>query len=1028
MGNAQTSTEDREQRLDEVVTAYLRALASGQVPDRQEWLARHPDLREDLADFLAAQEEMNRLAGPLREVVRAAATLSQGADVTPGRLQDLLLDSPSRFLGDYELLDVIGQGGMGVVYRARQKSLNRLVAVKRLRGGRPAEETQRFRNEALTVAELDHAHIVPVYEVGEHDGQLYFSMKLFEGGSLAEHLDRYIADARAAARLVAEVARAVHHAHQRGVLHRDLKPSNILLDARGQPHVTDFGLAKRVTDEDSLTLSGQLVGTPGYMAPEQTVSKKAPLTTAADVYGLGAILYALLTGRPPFRGETVLDTLQQVKEQEPQRLCKLNPRVARDLETICLKCLRKEPAQRYGSAEALAEDLERFLNGEPIQARPMGALARLRRWCSRNPLGAALGLTIGLAIVGLAVGTILLWQEKRQTSDALRQAERERDAKAQQQRQARRAVDDMYTAVAEQWLANQPHLQRLQKDFLEKALAYYQQAAAEDGSDPDVKAQAASSSIRVGAIQTALGRPEQARQALRRGIAQLEPLIADFPARADYVRKLAECHNQLGAAHLKTASLSDAEAAYKRAIELWRKQVFDTAEWSEQRRAAQATIQGNLAWVLTNSGKSRDAEEQYRMALATLAKAVAQHPHDRNLRMSFAWTHNNRGNLYQNVGRYPDAARSYQEAVTLFKKLAEDFPTVPDCRDGWASALSNLGGALEHNGQRGEAIARTREAAAILERLARDYPDVVDYSWELGSALGNLGTSLGNDGNGEEADKTLSRAGVVFQKLVKEYPRVPQYRNDLAINERHRGDLLRRQLKRPADAEVAYQRAIAIGQKLVTDFPDTAEFQSHLALSYGRFGVLHHASGRLQAAEAAFREALRIQERLAAAEPGNAFYQNTLRETRLNLAAVLVAEAPPFPEAAWVARVLEEELKKDPQHGDLWYRLGVARYRLGNADGAAQALVKSRELQFNYGRAGAFYGAMAVWKKGDRKLARGIYDAVMDVMARSPLAPTEQELKLRAEAESLLGITRDAEADAYPTPRNSSADKKKGGR
>src|SRR5947209_9967488 len=237
-------------------------------------------------------------------------------------------------------------------------------------------------------------------------------MKLIEGGSLDRQLARFSAEPKAAARLLAAVARAVHHAHQRGILHRDLKPGNVLVDAAGQPHVTDFGLAKRVEVDSSLTQSGVLIGTPSYMAPEQTSGVRGAITTATDVYGLGAVLYAMLTGQPPFRGDHVLETLRQVREQEPQSPSAVNPRVDRDLATITLKCLRKEPEQRYASAAALAEDLEHWLKGEPIQARPLGRAARLRRWCRRNPvvasLTAAAAVLLAVILVGLSVGLVLL--------------------------------------------------------------------------------------------------------------------------------------------------------------------------------------------------------------------------------------------------------------------------------------------------------------------------------------------------------------------------------------------------------------------------------------------------------------------------------------------------------------------------------------------------------------------------------------------------------------------------------------------
>jgi len=273
--------------------------------------------------------------------------------------------------GDYELLDVIGRGGQGVVYRARQKTLNRIVALKVIGLGHWATEAhlKRFRLEAEAAASLEHPGIVPIHEVGERDGSCYFSMKFIEGGQLDEVVKQTPMSIRQAAELIAKVARTVHYAHEHGILHRDIKPGNILLDQKGQPHLTDFGLARLVESESTVTRTLEVLGTPSYMAPEQAVGNNDVVSSVTDVYGLGAVLYQLLTGQPPFAGGTTYETIKLLLDTEPRPPRLLNPKIDRDLSTICLKCLEKDPKRRYSSALALAEDLERWLKHEPILAR-----------------------------------------------------------------------------------------------------------------------------------------------------------------------------------------------------------------------------------------------------------------------------------------------------------------------------------------------------------------------------------------------------------------------------------------------------------------------------------------------------------------------------------------------------------------------------------------------------------------------------------------------------------------------------------
>ena len=405
------------------------------------------------------------------------AALEEEAGAEPG----LPAGEKSRSFGDYELLELIARGGMGVVYRARHRALHRVVALKMIRAGEFASEAerQRFQAEAEAAAHLDHPNIVPVYEVGEHDGQHYFAMKLVEGGSLAQRMANSpsLITNDETAQLLATIARAVHYAHQRGVLHRDLKPANILLDAHAEPFVSDFGLAKRLETSLDLTLSGAIIGTPNYMSPEQAAGRSQEITTAADIYSLGAILYELLAGQPPFQADTTLATMRMVVEEEPvppSRLARSSQReeaqtsghttrsqtkdqslltsaapkeVDRDLETICLKCLQKQPAQRYATAQALTEDLERWLRHEPIQARPITVRERMVKWTRRHPARAGLVAVSVAAVVGFVILLLVSGQKlQRERNVAIAQEGKARTAATRAEAGERAAQERAYAA------------------------------------------------------------------------------------------------------------------------------------------------------------------------------------------------------------------------------------------------------------------------------------------------------------------------------------------------------------------------------------------------------------------------------------------------------------------------------------------------------------------------------------------------------------------------------------------------------
>jgi serine/threonine protein kinase/Tfp pilus assembly protein PilF len=354
-------------------------------------------LKSALGNFSHAPVAAGADGGSAENVETNAAAAAHDAKKS-ARAAELLGE-----LGDYELLEEVGRGGQGVVFRARQKSLNRTVALKVISLGQWASKAhlKRFRLEAEAAARLEHPGIVPIHEVGERDGSCYFSMKFVEGGQLDEVARRKPTSIRQAVELIAKVARTVHYAHEHGILHRDIKPGNILLDQKGEPHLTDFGLARLVESESSVTHTLDVLGTPSYMAPEQAVGNNAAVSSATDVYGLGAVLYQLLTGQPPFAGGATYETIKLLLDTEPKQPRLLNPKIDRDLSTICLKCLEKDPKRRYPSALALAEDLERWLKHEPIQARSTGIFARGTKWVRRNPTSALLAASL-VALVAAA--------------------------------------------------------------------------------------------------------------------------------------------------------------------------------------------------------------------------------------------------------------------------------------------------------------------------------------------------------------------------------------------------------------------------------------------------------------------------------------------------------------------------------------------------------------------------------------------------------------------------------------------------
>jgi hypothetical protein len=475
-----TADTVREERLNEVLLGYVEALEAGRAPDRREFLAAHPDLRGELTEFLAGHDEVERLAAPIR-----ASAEESAADSPP--------TSELGQLGDFRLLREVGRGGMGVVYEAEQISLRRRVALKVLPFVAAIDHRQleRFKNEALAAANLRHEHIVPVHAVGCERGVHYYAMQFIEGQSLAaligelrEQGSGVRGQESGIRRLVGlglQAALALEHAHQAGIVHRDVKPANLLLDVRGQLWVTDFGLA-RVTGDAGLTATGELLGTLRYASPEQVLARRGIVDHRSDVYSLGATLYELLTLRPLFEGRDRHELLRQIADDEPRPPRSLDPAILPELETVVLKALRKEPAERYATAQELADDLRRFLDNRPVVARRPTAVDRLRQWARRHPTAVSAGVVLlALLSVGSLVSVALLRGEQGRTraeqhkAETAYRQERQRAEEAEARfRLAKRSVDELIR-LSEEELADRPGLEGVRKRLLWSALAYYQE-------------------------------------------------------------------------------------------------------------------------------------------------------------------------------------------------------------------------------------------------------------------------------------------------------------------------------------------------------------------------------------------------------------------------------------------------------------------------------------------------------------------------------------------------------------------------
>lgn len=746
-------------------------------------------------------------------------------DVTPPTTADTVLHegAPPSIpvpvdLPGYAIESLIGRGGMGVVYKARQLGLNRPAAVKMIRGTDPTDpkEITRFLVEAEAVAAVKHPHVVQVYECGEHDGQPFLALEYCAGGSLADMLKTSSRLApRRAAELIEKVARGVEAAHVVGIIHRDLKPSNILLDAAGEPKVADFGLAKRGGGHD-LTRTFAVIGTPAYMAPEQAQGGSKFVGPAADVWALGVILYECLTGTKPFDGEDPWNVLQRVMVGDPPSVRSRSREVPRDLELICLKCLRKEPAERYATAAALADDLRNYLDGRPVTARPASGLLAAWKWAKRYPGYAALwaGLTVAL-VAGAAASTTLALAARAEAERASAAA----DNAARARQQARLALDTLTDDAVGRMLARQPSLTAGDQAFLRKVIAQYKRFTADRTDTPDGRFDRATAHHLIAQLQKHLGNYQEAEENLHISRDLLASLAAEYPGRDEYRFALAKSQTALGVLLADTGRPAEAEGEYRAAIDVFA--ALSAAKPDHLNELAAA--RNNLGNLYANSNRLTEAETELRTARDIRLQLVGDRPDEPQYRNDLAGTHSNLGHLY-NLLQKPDQAQAELEAArNLLSRLTADFPQSPEYRRNLAVTLTNLGITLYSTKRLSQAVDLLRDVVSVRTQLAADFPAVPEYRSDLAIAHANLGVILAKTGSAAEAESELRAARDQYAVLADNVPAVPEYRRLAAKGDQNLGAYLRN-MNRPQEAEVAFRAARDRYATLVADHPDVSAY------------------------------------------------------------------------------------------------------------------------------------------------------------------------------------------------------------
>ena len=791
--------------LRELVLAEMGfRVQAGESLNAAAWRAEYPELGDEIG-MLVSQAQSNN-GGLLKDETFSTGILDAGTGILdagtlpPGDLahetKSQTLDFSTKFpdpfdtlsnreasaeevvqsKGDsfptipgYELLDELGKGGMGVVYRAKQLSIDRLVALKVVRqemlqavdAQTRANALERFQTEVQAAASLQHDNIVSVYGVGEvragggvSTPLRYYAMRYVQGESLIDKLRDGPMEGPRAAKIMAAVGRALDYAHSQGVLHRDLKPHNILMEqTTDRPMVADFGLAKLVHRDQSLTYAGQVMGTPSYMPPEQT-RDAGKVTSAADQYALGATLYHLLVGHPPFAGATVQDTLRMIVEKEPVALREINPTINVDLETICLKALQKDPGKRYDSCKSFAEDLERFLDGKPIVARPVGRVERVWRWARRNrAMAGMIGTVIALVIttlVAIAIGY-------RETVTALAKSEA-------RLKKAISVVDELFTRVSEDELLNEPGMQPLRRDLLEKALTHYKYFLTQAGTDAKMLDEVAGANYRVGMIEQLTGNEAVAERAFAQALEIQKRLVDENPKDESRVRALGDTFNALGGLYSGTQRYEEGLQSFQESRR-YRSQLAEA--WPDRSDYERLAINAlmNIGLTKIAMGQREEGLQDIMRTDALRGEQLKRHSDDEKIQRDVARGKYSLGKFYLEDGNQQGAIESFRRATQMFRRVLEGNPRSLSGQLDCSIALRMLGASYSEQGDDRAAIKEYDEAFSISRELADRNPEVATYQKQLAILSMSLAASHGTLGDVEKSKTYWWDASENLRKL-----------------------------------------------------------------------------------------------------------------------------------------------------------------------------------------------------------------------------------------------------------------------